>query len=46
MAIDIIWLETIDSTNKEALRRSDDLADFTILAAEYQFEGSGQKGTS
>ncbi len=46
MAIDIIWLETIDSTNKEALRRSDDLTDFTILAAEYQSEGRGQKGTS
>ncbi len=46
MAIDIIWLESIDSTNKEALRRSDDLTDFTILAAEYQSEGRGQKGTS
>lgn len=46
MAIDIIWLDTIDSTNKEILRRSDELADFTILAAEYQSEGRGQKGTS
>ncbi len=46
MAIDIIWLDTIDSTNKEILRRSDDLTDFTILAAEYQSEGRGQKGTS
>ena len=46
MAIDIIWLDTIDSTNKEILRRSDELTDFTILAAEYQSEGRGQKGTS
>ena len=46
MAIDIIWLDTIDSTNKEILRRSDELTDFTILAAEYQSEGRGQKGTT
>ncbi len=46
MAIDIIWLDTIDSTNKEILRRAEDLTDFTILAAEFQSEGRGQKGTS
>lgn len=46
MAIDIIWHNSIDSTNKEALRRSDELTDFTIIAAEYQSEGRGQKGTS
>jgi BirA family biotin operon repressor/biotin-[acetyl-CoA-carboxylase] ligase len=46
MAIDIIWLESTDSTNKEALRRFGELTDFTILAAEYQTEGRGQKGTS
>lgn len=46
MAIDIIWVDATDSTNKEALRRSEELTDFTILAAEFQSEGRGQKGTS
>ena len=46
MGMDIIWFESIDSTNKEALRRIDDVNDSTVLAAEYQTAGRGQKGTS
>lgn len=44
--MDIIWFDTIDSTNKEALRQLGTADDFTVIAAEYQTSGRGQKGTS
>ncbi|HBY02831.1 MAG TPA: biotin--[acetyl-CoA-carboxylase] ligase [Rikenellaceae bacterium] len=44
--MDIIWFNTIDSTNKEALRQLETAEDFTVIAAEYQTAGRGQKGTS
>ena len=44
--MDIIWFDTIDSTNKEALRLIDTADDFTVIATEYQTSGRGQKGTN
>ena len=44
--MDIIWFDSIDSTNKEAIRRINTAGDFTVLAAVYQTSGRGQKGTS
>lgn len=41
-----IWLETVDSTNSEALRRLPELEDGTVLAAREQTAGRGQRGNS
>ena len=40
------WLDTIDSTNSEALRRLPELAGGTVLAAREQTEGRGQRGNT
>lgn len=40
------WLDTIDSTNSEALRRLPELADGTVLAAREQTAGRGQRGNT
>ncbi|MBO4625541.1 MAG: biotin--[acetyl-CoA-carboxylase] ligase [Bacteroidales bacterium] len=40
------WLETVDSTNSEALRRLPELADGTVLAAREQTAGRGQRGNT
>ena len=42
----IIWLDTIDSTNSEALRRLPELISGTVLAAREQTAGRGQRGNS
>ena len=41
-----LWLETVDSTNSEALRRLPELADGTVLAAREQTAGRGQRGNT
>ena len=41
-----LWLETVDSTNSEALRRLPELADGTVLAARDQTAGRGQRGNT
>lgn len=41
-----IWLDSIDSTNSEALRRLPELASGTVLAAREQTAGRGQRGNS
>ena len=41
-----LWLDTIDSTNSEALRRLPELADGTVLAAREQTAGRGQRGNT
>ena len=40
----IIWLDTVDSTNSEALRRLPALAGPVVLAAREQTAGRGQRG--
>lgn len=45
MAFKINWIETIDSTNNEALRQFHECDDFTVFATSYQTSGRGQKGT-
>jgi BirA family biotin operon repressor/biotin-[acetyl-CoA-carboxylase] ligase len=40
----IIWLDTIDSTNSEALRRLPSLPSSVVLAAREQTAGRGQRG--
>lgn len=42
----IIWLDTIDSTNSEALRRLPELEGGTVLAARDQTAGRGQRGNT
>ena len=42
----ILWLDTIDSTNSEALRRLPELASGTVLSAREQTAGRGQRGNS
>jgi BirA family biotin operon repressor/biotin-[acetyl-CoA-carboxylase] ligase len=44
--MDIIWFDSIDSTNKEAIRRIGTANDFTVISSVYQTSGRGQKGTS
>ncbi|MBQ9410812.1 MAG: biotin--[Bacteroidales bacterium] len=44
--MNIIWLNTVDSTNSEALRRLEELPDGTVLAAREQTAGRGQRGNS
>ena len=46
MPVTTIWLDTIDSTNSEALRRLPELSDCTVLAAREQTAGRGQRGNS
>ena len=44
--MNIIWLDTIDSTNTEALRRLAELPSMTVLAAREQTAGRGQRGNT
>ena len=41
---DIIWLDTVDSTNDEARRRISDLDNLSVLSALEQTAGRGQRG--
>ena len=41
---DIMWLDSVDSTNSEAKRRIPDIDNLTVLSALSQSEGRGQKG--
>ena len=41
---DIMWFESIDSTNSEAKRRISDIDNLSVLSALSQSEGRGQKG--
>lgn len=43
---DIIWLDSIDSTNNEAKRRLDKISRTTVIAAREQTAGRGQRGNS
>ena len=43
---DIIWLESVDSTNKEAQRRISDIDNLSVLSASAQTEGRGQRGNT
>lgn len=43
---DIIWLESVDSTNKEAQRRISDIDNLSVLSANQQTEGRGQRGNT
>ena len=40
----IIWLDTVDSTNNEALRKADILDNLSVIAAGLQTSGKGQRG--
>ena len=40
----ILWFETLDSTNNEALRRLERLDNLSVLAAREQTAGRGQRG--
>ena len=42
--MNVIWLDSIDSTNSEALRRLPELPSGTVLAAREQTAGRGQRG--
>lgn len=41
-----IWLESIDSTNTEILRRTDSLDNMSVIAAVNQTAGRGQRGNT
>lgn len=43
---DIIWLESVDSTNNEAKREFNDIDNLSVLSAVCQSEGRGQRGNS
>lgn len=43
MQLNIIWLESVDSTNNEAKRRIASLADMSVIAAYEQTAGRGQR---
>ena len=43
---DIMWLDTVDSTNEEARRRISSLDNLSVLSASRQTEGRGQRGNS
>ena len=43
---DIIWLDSIDSTNEEAKRHISDIDNLSVLSAYEQTEGRGQRGNS
>lgn len=42
--VGIKWFDTIDSTNDEALRCSDNAGDLAVFAADFQTNGRGQRG--
>lgn len=42
----IIWYDTVDSTNAEALRRASALENMTVIAAREQTAGRGQRGNT
>ncbi len=44
--VDIQWLEEVDSTNNEALRRICELDSLSVVAAVHQTAGRGQRGNS
>lgn len=44
--MNVIWLETVDSTNSEALRLLPELPSGTVLAAYEQTAGRGQRGNT
>lgn len=44
MCSDIIWLDSVDSTNSEAKRRISELRDLSVIAARNQTAGRGQNG--
>ena len=44
--MNVIWLDTIDSTNSEALRRLPELPSGTVLSAREQTAGRGQRGNT
>ena len=44
MTCNIIWLESVDSTNSEIRRRIENLDDLTVISARNQTEGRGQNG--
>lgn len=41
-----IWLESVDSTNTEVLRRADSLDNLSVIAAVNQTAGRGQRGNT
>ena len=43
---DIIWVESVDSTNKEAQRHISDIDNLSVLSAIEQTAGRGQRGNS
>ena len=43
---DIIWLDSIDSTNEEAKRHISDIDNLSVLSAYEQTEGRGQRGNT
>lgn len=44
MSAEILWLESVDSTNSEAKRRIAELETMSVIAAECQTAGRGQNG--
>ena len=44
--MNVIWLDSIDSTNSEALRRLADVPSGTVIAAREQTAGRGQRGNT
>jgi len=44
--MNVIWLDTVDSTNSEAFRRMEELPSGTVLAAKEQTAGRGQRGNT
>lgn len=43
---DIMWMDTVDSTNDEARRRISDLDNLSVLSAMEQTSGRGQRGNT
>ena len=43
---DIIWVESVDSTNNECKRRIDDMDNLSVVSAMSQTDGRGQRGNS
>ena len=43
---DIIWLDTIDSTNEEARRRISEIDNLSVISANCQTSGKGQRGNT
>ena len=42
----ILWLDRVDSTNDEAVRRMETLDNLSVIAAVEQFSGRGRRGNS